>query len=72
MAHNLTVGEFPSNEHDIAFQDQEGMFIAKTETIQPGQTDTIDISPNQSGRFPYWCDVSGHREAGMVGTMIVV
>ncbi|WP_458205905.1 cupredoxin domain-containing protein [Haladaptatus sp. NG-SE-30] len=55
VAHNLTVGTF-----DV-----------KTETIQPDQTDGVSFTPDQTGEFPYWCDVAGHREAGMKGTLVV-
>lgn len=53
--------------HNLAFGD----FDVKTETIQAGNTDTVSFTPDRTGEFPYWCDVSGHREAGMEGTLTV-
>ena len=55
LAHNLIVGEF-----DV-----------KTDTIQPGESDSITFTPDEPGEFPYWCDVAGHRDAGMEGTLVV-
>ncbi|QIB74430.1 multicopper oxidase domain-containing protein [Halogeometricum borinquense] len=72
VAHNLTVGEFPTDERTVAEQDDEGSFIVKTDTIQPGETTSVTFTPASTGTFPYWCDVAGHREAGMVGEMTVV
>lgn len=71
VAHNLTIGKFPANEHDIVYQEENETFLAQTETIQPDKTTSITITPKKAGEFPYWCDVSGHRQAGMVGKMIV-
>lgn len=71
VAHNLAFGKFPASEHDIGHQAENETFLAKTETIPPDETTSITITLDNAGEFPYWCDVSGHREAGMVGTMIV-
>ncbi|MFB6353636.1 MAG: cupredoxin domain-containing protein [Halobacteriales archaeon] len=71
IAHNLTIGAFPSSERDIAEQAADETFMAQSETIQPGETTSITVTPDRTGEFPYWCDVSGHRQAGMVGTMVV-
>lgn len=63
----VTYANVGSVAHNLAFGD----FDVKTETIQPGNTDTVSFTPDRTGEFPYWCDVSGHREAGMEGTLIV-
>ncbi len=39
--------------------------------IPPGQTSTIEVKITQSGEHDIICDVPGHREAGMVGKLIV-
>ncbi|AFK21554.1 copper-binding protein (plasmid) [Haloferax mediterranei ATCC 33500] len=71
VAHNLSVGEFPADERPVAEQDEAGTFIVKTDTIQPDETTSVVFTPESTGTFPYWCDVPGHREAGMVGEMTV-
>lgn len=72
VAHNLTVGKFPVDERSAATQDEEGTILAKTETVQAGVTTSITFTPESTGTYPFWCDVSGHREAGMIGEMIVI
>lgn len=72
VAHNLTVGEFPTDERSIVEQDEDGTHMAKTETIQPDATTSVTFTPDSTGTFPYWCDVPGHRDAGMTGEMTTV
>lgn len=55
LAHNYTIGDLG----------------VKSETIRPGQTATVTFTPTQTGTFAFWCDVPGHRQAGMEGTLHV-
>ncbi|MBI2074815.1 MAG: cupredoxin domain-containing protein [Candidatus Levybacteria bacterium] len=62
----------------IVFNNQEGFhdltideFNAKTKQIQAGQTDTVMFIADKTGVFEYYCSVDGHREQGMVGSLIV-
>lgn len=36
-----------------------------------GKTTTVEFTPDQKGAFKYYCSISGHREAGMEGTLVV-
>lgn len=55
--------------HDVAFEDEQGETVGKTELIAESQTSTsIDFKP---GTYTYYCTVPGHREAGMEGTLVV-
>jgi uncharacterized cupredoxin-like copper-binding protein len=36
-----------------------------------GKTGTLTLTPTESGSFPLWCSIAGHREAGMTGTFTV-
>jgi plastocyanin/mono/diheme cytochrome c family protein len=36
--------------------------------IQPGETQTVEINA-PAGSYQFYCDVPGHKEAGMVGTL---
>ena len=52
--------------HNIAVDGAEGV----SDTIQDGGT--ADLTVNlPAGEYEYYCDVPGHREAGMVGTLTV-
>lgn len=37
----------------------------------PGQTIMVTFTPDRTGTFRIYCDIVGHSEAGMVGTLIV-
>ncbi len=32
---------------------------------------TLEFTPSTPGTYDFWCTVAGHKEAGMVGTLIV-
>ena len=38
--------------------------------LDPGETDQVEITA-PAGEYEFYCDVPGHREAGMVGKLIV-
>ncbi len=40
-----------------------------TNTIAPGQTDTLSFTASQTGTFVFYCSVDGHRDMGMQGTL---
>lgn len=55
LSHNLTIRELGVH----------------TDTIQSGAQDTVHFVARQTGTYPFWCTVPGHKEAGMTGTMKV-
>jgi plastocyanin len=58
-----------SLSHDVVIEDQQGNEIGKTDLVSQGSTSTtVDLQP---GTYTYYCDVPGHRDGGMEGTLTV-
>ena len=55
VAHNFLIPAFNINSGQVA----------------PGGTQTVEVKVTQTGEHDIICDVPGHREAGMVGKLIV-
>jgi len=54
--------------HDIVIDE----FNAATPVFgEIGQEETIQFTVDQAGTFFYYCSVSGHRQAGMEGQLII-
>ncbi len=47
-----------------------GVFYT-TPLVPPGETGWVEFWINQTGTFPYWCAIPGHRIAGMEGAFVV-
>jgi uncharacterized cupredoxin-like copper-binding protein len=61
LKHAETMRKHPDMEHD----DANGKRLA------PNQTDEIVWKFSKAGEFEYSCLIPGHREAGMIGTIVV-
>jgi|ERR671918_39820 plastocyanin len=58
-----------SISHDVVIEDQQGNDVGKTDLVSQGETSTtVDLQP---GTYTFYCDVPGHREGGMEGTLTV-
>lgn len=58
-----------STPHDVAVEDASGEVLGATELVSGGSTSTtIELQP---GTYTFFCDVPGHREGGMEGTLTV-
>ena len=44
---------------------------AKTATVAPGGTGSVTFTPDKAGTYAFICSISGHKEAGMNGTLTV-
>jgi len=56
IQHNITVPDFNAKAQDVLQKDQESRIVFKAD---------------KEGTFPYYCDIPGHRQAGMEGKLIV-
>lgn len=55
--------------HDVVIEDQSGNEVGKTELVTGGSASTsVELEP---GSYTFYCDVAGHREAGMEGALTV-
>lgn len=58
-----------STGHNIYVDDADGNNVAEIETITGSSASTVaDLKP---GAYTFYCDIPGHREAGMEGTITV-
>jgi uncharacterized cupredoxin-like copper-binding protein len=39
---------------------------------EPGTTNHLTFTPTKPGTYEFFCTVAGHKDAGMVGTMVVL
>ena len=39
--------------------------------VDGGESGTLEFTPMEAGVYEFFCAVTGHREAGMTGTLIV-
>jgi nitrite reductase (NO-forming) len=54
--------------HNVVFD----VFNARSEdVVGKGNSVVMEFSPDQEGTFAYFCDIPGHRQAGMEGKFIV-
>jgi nitrite reductase (NO-forming) len=56
-----------SLSHNLTFKKLD----AKTETIQSGNTQTIEVQVDAPGTYQFICTVPGHAQAGMKGKLVV-
>lgn len=55
--------------HDVKIESASGEEIGGTETVSEGSDSaTVNLKP---GTYTFYCSVTGHREQGMEGTLIV-
>lgn len=46
-------------------------FSARTKQLTAGQSDSVEFVADKKGTFEYYCSVPTHKQAGMVGKLIV-
>jgi uncharacterized cupredoxin-like copper-binding protein len=63
---NLTVKNVGSIQHTFVLNAANVKL-----TIDPGKSVTQTFTAPAAGTYPFECDIAGHKEAGMVGQLIV-
>lgn len=58
-----------STPHNVYIEDDSGEILAESETVSEDTTTTD--AELEAGTYTYFCDVPGHREGGMEGTLTV-
>ena len=77
LEHDFSILEFPTEgpatsdggmDHDMgAMEEQPDLHTAAA----AGQSTTLQFTPSKPGTYEFFCTVDGHKEAGMVGTLVV-
>lgn len=55
--------------HDMLIADSTGKTLARSSLVQSGDTFTFTIDNLPAGKYVFYCDVPGHRQLGMEGTL---
>ncbi len=58
-------------EHTLVVQSLDGSSELAKLSVQPGETKSLEFAPKEAGTYPIVCDIAGHKEAGMQGTLTV-
>ena len=64
---NVTLDNEGVLEHNFVIQEMN----VSLGPVAGGQAASGSFTPVTAGAYEYYCDVPGHREAGMVGTLTV-
>jgi FtsP/CotA-like multicopper oxidase with cupredoxin domain/plastocyanin len=63
----LTVTNSGKVDHDLAIKGTD----RKTAMLQPGSTDRLDLKGLKAGSYTMFCEVPGHADSGMKGTLTI-
>ncbi|MBI3944092.1 MAG: cupredoxin domain-containing protein [Chloroflexi bacterium] len=65
----ITVNNKGQLQHDLVVGLPSGEIT--TNPIDAGKTGKISFKAPAAGTYDYWCTIPGHKEAGMVGKLVV-
>ena len=78
LDHDFSILEIPlqgSAEKIGGMEHDMGDTAAEPElhvAVGGGQSASLEFTPTKPGTYDFWCTVSGHKEAGMTGTLVVL
>ena len=58
-------------EHNFVILSPDGSQELTKINTQPGETKTLEFTPTEAVTYQIDCNIAGHKEAGMVGELIV-
>jgi uncharacterized cupredoxin-like copper-binding protein len=58
-------------EHNFVILSPDGSQELTKITTQPGETKSLEFTPTEAVTYQIDCNIAGHKEAGMVGELIV-
>jgi manganese oxidase len=64
---SLAVTNGGTVEHNLAIDGTD----LKTADLAGGESDSLDLSSLEAGTYTMFCEIAGHREAGMSGDLVV-
>ena len=64
---NVTLVNTGALEHSFVLDEVS----VKIGPLPGGESDSASFTPNAAGTYTFYCDIAGHREAGMEGTLTV-
>lgn len=68
MAIGMQMGEEGMGEHDMSnMAEMPDIHVSAPQNM----ANTIEFTPSAPGNYEFYCTVSGHKEAGMIGTLVV-
>jgi uncharacterized cupredoxin-like copper-binding protein len=59
----------PMEGHDMTPMAEEAQLHM---AVAMGTSNTAEFTPTKPGTYEFFCTVPGHKEAGMVGTLVVM
>jgi uncharacterized cupredoxin-like copper-binding protein len=77
LEHDFSIMHIPvevteAADEEIVGHDMEGIEEPELHVAaEPGASNSVTFIPTEPGEYTYLCTVSGHREAGMTGTLVV-
>ncbi len=75
LEHDFSVMDIAVSQISVTEVSDHAMDMDNMPTLHlsaaPGETAVLEFTPTQPGTYEFLCTVAGHKEAGMVGTLIV-
>lgn len=78
LEHDFSIVEIPlvgTAEETGGMEHDMGDTAAEPElhvAVGGGQSASLEFTPTKPGIYDFWCTVSGHKAAGMTGTLVVL